>query len=363
MYKFITWIVLLVMFSLPVGAVDVRQEQIELFETEKIQDAVPEHARQMLADQSPTEDINAAEKLFSIFRQALSESLGTVGKVIKVMLEVLLITVLCQLLDSSQVPYGRQTAALFGTLSIAACCISDVHALIGLGSETVLEISEFSKLLLPVMVSAAAASGSITGAGAVYTLTTAAFTVLVRFCSGLLIPGVYAYLALACADSALEQEKLKRLREFVGWSIEKGLKIMVYTFTGLLTVTGALSGAADTLSLKAAKMTMSGVVPVVGSIISGAAETVFASAAFLKNSIGTYGMLAIFAIFILPFLSIGLSFLLFKLSAALSGILGGKLVSLLDAVSSAMGYLLAMTGSCALIAMLSCCSFLRTLHV
>ena len=156
---------------------------------------------------------------------------------------------------------------------------------------------------------------------------------------------------------------MKRLRELVGWVIEKGLKTVVYLFTGFLTVTGALSAVTDSMTLKAAKMTISGVVPVVGGIISGAAETVLNSAAFLRNTIGTFGMVAVFAIFILPFLEIGICFVMFKVSAALGGILESKLSGLLESISAAMGYLLATIGCCALMAILSCCSFLKSVNI
>jgi len=156
---------------------------------------------------------------------------------------------------------------------------------------------------------------------------------------------------------------LKKIREFVGWCIEKGLKAVTYLFVGFLSITGMLTSSADTAALKAAKATISGAVPVVGGIISGAADTVFSSAVFLKNSIGTFGMLAIFATFIIPFFNMGISYLMFKISAALGGLFGSGLSSLLEAIGTVMGYLLAMVACCVLISVLSCGYLVKTVHI
>ena len=83
---------------------------------------------------------------------------------------------------------------------------------------------------------------------------------------------------------------------------------MMYLFTGFMAVSGLLSGHVDATALKAAKVTVSGMVPVVGGIISDAAETVLYSAGLLKGAVGTFGMLAVFAVFASPFLKMGLHY-------------------------------------------------------
>ena len=47
---------------------------------------------------------------------------------------------------------------------------------------------------------------------------------------------------------------------------------------GYLTASGAIAGSADAAAVKAAKMTISRAIPVVGGILSDAAETVLAGA-------------------------------------------------------------------------------------
>ena len=75
------------------------------------------------------------------------------------------------------------------------------------------------------------------------------------------------------------------------------MKIVLYAFTGYIGFTGVVSGTTDAMAMKAAKLTISGAVPVVGGILSDASEAVLVSAGIMKNAAGVYGILAVLAIF------------------------------------------------------------------
>ena len=141
---------------------------------------------------------------------------------------------------------------------------------------------------------------------------------------------------------------------------EDGLRVVLFVFTGYLTVTGVISGSADAAAVRATKAAVSGMVPVVGSILSDASETLLASASALKSSMGVFGMLAVLAICLTPFLKIGAQYLLLKGTAAVSGTIGmPQQVKLVKHAATAMGYLLAMTGACALMLLISVVCFLK----
>ena len=106
--------------------------------------------------------------------------------------------------------------------------------------------------------------------------------------------------------------------------------------------------------MKVAKAAVSGAVPVVGGIIAEATETVLAGAGMLKNTIGVFGMLAILAACAYPFLQLGVQYLLYKLSAFLAAAVGApELCKLIDGLGGAFGLVLGMTGSCALLLLVS----------
>jgi stage III sporulation protein AE len=135
---------------------------------------------------------------------------------------------------------------------------------------------------------------------------------------------------------------------------------VLYIFTGYMSITGVISGTADAAAVKAAKLTISGVVPVVGGILSDASETVILSAGIMKNAVGIYGLLAVAAMWITPFLTIGAQFLMLKLTAAVCGVFGVKEASdLIADFSAAMGLVLAMTGAVCFFLLVSIVCFMK----
>ena len=74
----------------------------------------------------------------------------------------------------------------------------------------------------------------------------------------------------------------------------------------------------------------------------------------LKNTIGIFGMLGIFALCIHPFVQLGIQYLLYKISAFLAGMIGSPgICKLIDGLGSAFGLVLGMTGACAMLLLVS----------
>lgn len=358
MRRMVIFLALLLILTVRVNAAEVMEQQAEQFGVEELERNLPQAARAYL-EEIPTETQDFTEGVTEILTGTLSQSGGYIRASVFLLLRILLILILCRLVETGEYAAVGHAVSLAGVLALAVCCAADLRTMIGLGKRTIDEMMNFSTLLLPVMASAAAASGSATGAGVLYGITAVFSKLLVGFCGRVLIPMVYAYLALGVTDAALQEARLKKLQELLAWLIRWGLKAVMYVFTGFIAVSGLLSGSVDATALKAAKVTISGVVPVVGGIISDAAEAVLYSAGILKSAIGTFGMLAFLAVFAAPFLRMALHYLAFKLTAVFGGILGSSLSGFMECITGAMGFLLAMLGSCVVMCLLSCCCFMR----
>lgn len=254
----------------------------------------------------------------------------------------------------------RKTTELAGTVAVAALLLSSADSMIRLGVETVTELSEYGKLLYPVMTAAMAAQGGVTASAALYAGTAAFDAVLGSLISRLLVPMVYLFLALAAANGAVGEEILKKMRDFIKSAVSWCLKILLTVFTTYMSITGVVSGTTDAAALKATKVTISSVVPVVGGILSDASEAVLVSAGLMKNAAGIYGILAILAVFLGPFSRIGAHYLVLKATSAVCGIFGSKpMTALIEDFSTAMGLLLAMTGSVCLLLLISTVCFMK----
>ena len=139
------------------------------------------------------------------------------------------------------------------------------------------------------------------------------------------------------------------------------LKTILYIYTAFIGISGVVSGTTDAAALKAAKLTISSVVPVVGGILSDASDAVLVSATTVKNAAGIYGMFAVLSIWIGPFLRTGAHYLLLKVTGAVCASFANKAsTELIEDFTTAQGLLLAMTGANCLLLLISLVCFLRS---
>ena len=299
-------------------------------------------------------------RLRELVLHAFDRALGDARDCLKTIGLILAAVLLCGLLERE----GGRAASLAGVLLITLACTGSLRSMLTLGTETIRQTNQYSLLLLPGLSSLMAASGSFSGAAALYAGSVFFLQLLMRAISGILVPLLYLFVALSAAEAAMELELLSQLREFVKWLTVGTLKAIVYIFTGYMTLTGLLSGSADASRLKAARLAVSGAVPIVGGILSDASQTVLSAALSLKNAVGVYGMLAVLALCLTPFLRIALQYLILRAVAAVCGFFGRKNhVALLGRLCEAMGVVTGMTGAYCLMALLSIILCIRAVGV
>ena len=311
------------------------------------------------ADLMPNQTDSFSDGLWEILCSALSTIRPDIKEAAQISLSILAVVILIstvRLIPGS----STKTSNLIGAVGISVMLLQSTHSLINLGISTIRDLSSYGKLLLPVMTSAMAAQGGITSSSALYAGTALFDSVLTSILTELMTPMLYMYLVLSTANAALGEETLKKIAGFIKWLATWILKTILYVFTGYIGITGILSGTTDTAALKAAKLTISGVVPVVGGILSDASEAVLVSAGVVRNAAGIYGILAISAMFAGPFLKIGCHYLIVRLTGAVCAVFGVKqCTDLITDYAAAMGLLLAMTGSICLLQLISTVCFLR----
>ena len=249
---------------------------------------------------------------------------------------------------------------LTGTAVLAVTLFRPANAFIKMGAETVRQVSQYGKLLLPVLTGAMAAQGGITKSGALYGATAFFDAFLSEGIAVVLIPLVYLYLSVCVTCNLFPQTILTNLRNLIKWLISWFLKTVLYVFTGYISITGVVGGATDATVLKATKLTISGMVPVVGGILSDASEAVLVSAGIMKNAAGIYGLLTVIALWIGPFLRIGIQYLMLKVTAGICQMFGTKQMSeIINDFSCTMGFLLAMTAAVCMIFIISTICFMK----
>jgi stage III sporulation protein AE len=307
----------------------------------------------------PDQQENLLEGIWQVLQKALysfSPALKEAGKSCAGVFCIAMLLCIFQLLTTKDATSAIQMLAM---VTISLMLLTTSSSLILQAGETATEMSEYAKLLLPVMTAGMSAQGCVTSSAALYAGSSVFIALLSSLISKYLAPMVNVYLAVAATSAVIQNDLLygicKTLKSVVTWL----LKMLLYVFTGFITVTGVISGSADALTVKAAKLTISGMVPVVGSILSDASETIILGAGIMKNSVGIYGLFAVVAICVLPFLNIGAQYLMLKLTSMGCSAFSKPCSVLIQDFASAMGLLLGMIGTLCIMLMLGIVCFIK----
>ena len=357
------WAVLAALLILPalwrparaLSGEEVLRRQQELIEVDELQRSAEENGGEL------EYGISLDEGLGQLLDTGTRELGGSVRKAARSVALLLVILFFCALAESADRGRGALSAAnLAGALAVTAVAVADVNSLLGLGTGAIEKMASFANVLLPAVAAVTAATGAVAGA-AVRQLAAAVFSdLLIGLINGLLVPLLYGYIAASVAQAALGREELKRMADLLKWTVTALLTVVMTAFVGYLTASGVVAGTADAAAVKAARLAISGSIPVVGGILSDAAETVLASAGVLRGTVGVFGMVTVLGVCLVPLLRLAVHYLAYKLAAALACAFGGGPAgALVDRLSSAFGLVLGMTGACCLlllIALVSCVS-------
>ena len=343
MKKLLILVFLFAQFAIPVSAMEFSAPE------------VTGQARKYMPDKSET----FAQGVWSIMQNVITHAQPDLAEAAEVCVCILGAVILSSL--ANQIPGGIHAPTdLVGVCVIAIIMIRSSNTMIQLAVSTIDEIINYGKLLLPVITAALAAQGGMNTSTALYTGATVFIGIISALIGKLLIPLTYIYLCLAIASCAFGGQMLTNLLKAIKWLMTWILKIAVYVFTGYMSITGIVSGSVDASAIKATKIAFSGMLPVVGGIMSDASESVLAGAAVMKNSVGVYGIFAIFSVIFAPFFKIGIHYLLLKVTMYFADMFhDNRAVKLLKDFTTVMGFALGMIGTVSIILLISTVCFMK----
>ena len=326
---------------------DVYEQQASQMGTDKLVDALPDEAQDVLGGLSITDAKLGDAGLSALWSEIREQFFGIFKRALKSAAKILTIIILCAAAGSAMSDgSAKDVTTLSGTIAVAAIAVGDAGAFLGMGLETLNKLSDFSKALLPVMCSAAAGAGAITSATAKYAATALFMDVLLTVAANVIMPLISIYLAAVIANAALARDTLANISKLLKWVCTTAMTLLVLAFTTYLSLTGAISGKADEFATKLTKTALGTALPVVGSMLSDTAETLVAGAGMVRNAIGIFGLLAFAAVCLTPFITLGAHYLVYKGTGALSEALADKRMSeMISGIGTAFGLMLALVGA------------------
>ena len=206
--------VLLVLAACTPGAFayDVAAEQAADFGTASLESALPEQAYDAFGELSVADAAQPQSLLAKLWVYVLHEGGGAVASAARnaaLLLAIVFLSALCASLSVSGA-CGKVTQ-MAGTVAVAALSVTHVTSCITAGSEALATLRDFSKILLPSMCAAAAASGAATSAAAKYAATSLFLDVLLSAETAVLLPLLYLYAGTVICGTTLENDVLASL--------------------------------------------------------------------------------------------------------------------------------------------------------
>ena len=254
--------------------------------------------------------------------------------------------------------YAVNCAAVGTVLVIGA---REVNSALQMTTELLNELNVFSKALLPAMTAAGTAAGgggaAIAKQGAALLFSDLLITLFVK----VFMPLTYAALVLRAVGILSQNTFFARFSGFIKNTSSLAIRTLLTLYLAYISVMGLVGSAADTLAKKAAKTAVSAGIPVVGGVLTEAAESIYAGGAMIKNTLGVFGLIAIMSCALLPLLSTGVSYLALRAGAALAQNTqdhGGR--EAIDAVADAVSMVFAMCAGTAALLLLTVIICMKT---
>ena len=308
MKKILFILVFLAVFAIPVcaegenGGDDIYLEEYKISGADKLPDILPDSTKSYFEENGidPSEYtwVNgiSGENVFRHIWNFLKDGVKTPLKCGAGILGIILITGVVAAACEGQ---GAMSAAVYASvLSTAAVLAAPIYASVSASVGAMKACSTFMLSFIPVFAVIVAASGAPVTSASSSGLLLLATQAVSYFSSFVILPLMGGYLALSVSSSVSPLINRSGIAEGIKKIAVWVLSAVSTVFVGILSVQTAVNSAADNLSVKTAKFILGTAVPVAGTALSEAVNTVTASMGLLKSSVGIYGTVAAAAIFL-----------------------------------------------------------------
>jgi stage III sporulation protein AE len=336
-------------------------EQRNLSGADKLSGKVPDSAKKSidsLGIKSGDKDSFTRFTPANMLKTVIANLKAVASAPVKAVAAVLAILIACALLNTLKSSFSEKPLQgvfdIVSSLCIAAIILIPVSQCVSYCATVMNDSSNFMLTFLPVYSTLAAVSGHPASAIATQSLLLAASEALSSIAATTFVPMVDMYLGFCVVGAVSPNINISGIAGFVKRAVSWILTLCLTIYTGILTVQGVIASAADSVTVKTAKFVVDGAVPVIGSAISDAMNTVISCAGLLKTAVGAYAIVVFILAYLPPLLECLLWLFAADLSIAVADILGiANMTGLLNAVKEALKLIIALLLASALTMIIS----------
>lgn len=259
--------------------------------------------------------------LGAVFVGELRSSLRLLG-------ELLVLVVLAAVLRQLQAAWDNDTVGRIADavvfLALGTICLASFAIAVGLARTAIADLSSFMLAILPAMVGLLMGSGAAASAGLLQPAMVGAIETVGVAVRAVVFPLALLAAVLDLVGAFAPSFRLSGLSGLMRHVSVGFMGLLLTGFLGVVGVLGAAGGIADGVALRAGKYAVKTFVPVVGSMLSDAAELVLTSGLLLRSGLGLLGLVTVALLVAVPVLKMLALLLVFRLAAALAGPVGGE---------------------------------------
>lgn len=271
---------------------------------------------------------------------------GNMQEYMGLMLQVIALTLLAQIFSTLELHFGDGAVGEIGFLAVYGCLIwllvQSFQIAYQEASGLLEHVRDLSLYMLPAMAAVAVASGYGISSVLQSELMTSGFSVILSVMKNGFAVCIVWVTILELVNFMSKRAILSQLTSLVRTILEKGIKAITGLYLFLMGVFGIVMPSVDKTVYKASSAVMASV-PVVGSAMSGAMDSVLAGSMLIKNGIGATGCIALLCICLIPAARLTAIWLMYRMMAAfLSPIADPRIIQVLSALGRSTAMLLGL---------------------
>ena len=278
--------------------------------------------------------------VFSLLGENIKTALTTIASVMVVVIIHSILKAISENLGNENV---SKIAYYIEYILIITLVMTNFSTIITEMKSAVQNLTGFANTLIPLMITLMITTGNIVSSGVLEPILLLLITFISNFMTNILIPIALVSTALGIISKISDQAQVGKLSKFLHSSMIWILGTVLTLFVSITSLEGGLTASVDGVTAKAAKTAISSVVPVIGSILGDAVNTIVGCSNIIKNAVGMVGIIVIIAICIRPILQLAVLTVTYYLGAALcEPIADEKVVGILEQMGGTFKIFLAV---------------------
>ncbi|PKM50044.1 MAG: hypothetical protein CVV02_13050 [Firmicutes bacterium HGW-Firmicutes-7] len=267
--------------------------------------------------------------LFEAFFEDMKANLGILVRIIIISIIAAFFKSFTQSFENKQV---SEMGFLIVFLLVIASIIQSYHLLNGVANELIDNMLIFIEALVPSLLTVTVLSGSVVSSVMFSEIMIMLVGIIDNFIKTFMIPFLYIIIVFVVLNTLTDEESLSKIISIFKKGYEWVIKIILWLFIAMFGLQSFGLPVVDGMISRTAKQTI-GIVPVVGTTISGMSDIVLGCGSLIKNAFGIGAIFAILFVAVIPVIKIGVIALIYKVASALiEPISEAKLVSCLSNV-------------------------------